>query len=148
MAKKKVLLLNALIAASREGEHGCRRAAMAAANPHLKSLFTSRANAFALAAQELQACLLDLGQQPEAVAVPAASAASAGIGKRNSDRALLQAISKGEHAVQRRYARALRAHVLGARLRAVVRRQYRGMQVSHELFRVLHERYRSPRTTP
>lgn len=144
MAKKKILLLNALIAASREGEHGCRRAALAAANPHLKSLFTSRANAFALAAQELQACLLDLGQLPE-TALPAASAAFAGhgSGKQRSDRALLQAISKGERAVQRRYARALRAHVLGSRLRAVVRRQYRGAQVSHELFRVLHERYRT-----
>ncbi|WP_454742653.1 PA2169 family four-helix-bundle protein [Cupriavidus necator] len=143
MAKKKILLLNALIAASRDGEYGCRRAALAAANPHLKSLFTSRANAFALAAQELQACLLDLGQLPE-TAVPAASAASArGSGKQRSDRALLQAISKGERSVQRRYARALRAHVLGSRLRAVVRRQYRGVQVSHELFRVLHERYRT-----
>lgn len=147
MAKKKILLLNALIAASREGEHGCRRAALAAANPHLKSLFTSRANAFALAAQELQACLLDLGQQPESVAIPAPSAGR-GIGKGSSDSALLQAISKGEHAVQRRYARALRAHVLGSRLRAVVRRHYRGVQVSHELFRVLRERYRSARTTP
>ncbi|WP_354684383.1 PA2169 family four-helix-bundle protein [Cupriavidus necator] len=149
MAKKKILLLNALIAASRDGERSCRRAAMAATNPHLKSLFTSRANAFALAAQELQTCLLDLGELPQTPSVPAASAASAGrgLGKHRSDRALLQAVSKGEHAVQRRYARALRAHVLGSRLRAVVRRQYRGVQVNHELFRVLREQYRTARPT-
>ncbi|GLC92993.1 hypothetical protein Tamer19_24010 [Cupriavidus sp. TA19] len=145
MAKKKILVLNALIAVSREGEHDCRRAALAAANPHLKSVLTSRANAFALAAQELQACLLQLGQLPEAM--PAA-ACSAGSGKHRSDRAILHAVSKGEQAVQRRYARALRAHVLGSRLRAVVRRQYRGVQVSHELFRVLRQQYRSQPSQP
>lgn len=145
MAKKKILLLNTLIAISREGEHGCRHAAMAAANAHLKSLLTSRANAFAQAAQELQACLLDLGQLPEAAA-PAP--ASRSIRKHDSDRAILQAVSKGEHAVQRRYARALRAHVLGSRLRAVVRRQYRGALVSHELFRVLHQQYSEAQATP
>jgi hypothetical protein len=50
--------------------------------------------------------------------------------------------------VQRRYARALRAQVRGARLRAVVRRQYRGVQVSHELFRVLQQQYRTPPASP
>ncbi|AEI80514.1 hypothetical protein CNE_2c15550 [Cupriavidus necator N-1] len=147
MAKKKILLLNALIAASREGELGCRGAALAAANPHLKSLLTSRANAFAQAARELQACLLDLGQLPDMTAASAASAGRA-IGKHGSDRSILQAVSKREHAVQRRYARALRAQVLGARLRAVVRRQYRGVQVSHELFRVLQQQYRTPPASP
>ncbi|QQX88819.1 PA2169 family four-helix-bundle protein [Cupriavidus necator] len=150
MAKKKILLLNALIAASHEGELGCRRAALAAANPHLKSLLTSRANAFAQAARELQACLLDLGQLPDTTATPAASGPSTGraIGKHSSDRSILQAVSKREHAVQRRYARALRAQVLGSRLRAVVRRQYRGVQVSHELFRVLQQQYRVPQARP
>ncbi|WP_373376984.1 PA2169 family four-helix-bundle protein [Cupriavidus nantongensis] len=144
MAKKKILLLNALIAASREGELGCRRAATAAANPHLKSVLTSRANAFAQAAHELKACLLDLGEVPEALPAPAAQA----IGKHSSDRSIVQAISKREHAVQRRYARALRAHVLGSRLRAVVRRQYRGVQLNHELFRVLRQQYRAPQERP
>jgi uncharacterized protein (TIGR02284 family) len=148
MAKKKALLLNALIAASRDGEFSCRRAALAAANPHLKSLFTSRANAFAQAAQELQACLLALGQLPDAPPALAASAAPAGRGirKHSSDGAILQALSKGEHALQRRYARALRAHAPGSRLRAMVRRQYRGMQVNHELFRVLRQQYRTLQT--
>ncbi|SOY67420.1 conserved hypothetical protein; putative exported protein [Cupriavidus taiwanensis] len=151
MAKKKILLLNALIAVSREGELGCRRAAVAAANPHLKSVLTSRANAFAQAAHELRACLLDLGEVPEALPVPAAGAAPAPqgmIGKHSSDRSIVQAISKREHAVQRRYARALRTHVLGSRLRAVVRRQYRGVQVNHELFRVLRQQYRVPQERP
>lgn len=145
MAKKKILLLNALIAASREGELGCRRAATAAANPHLKSVLTSRANAFAQAAHELQACLLDLGEVPQALPAPPAAQ---GIGKHSSDRSIVQAISKREHAVQRRYARALRAHVLGSRLRAVVRRQYRGVQLNHELFRVLRQQYRAPQQRP
>ncbi|MBP0638487.1 PA2169 family four-helix-bundle protein [Cupriavidus sp. AcVe19-6a] len=145
MAKKKILVLNALIAVSREGEHDCRRAARAAANPHLKSLLTSRANAFALAAQELQACLLELGQLPEAMP---AEACRGGAGKHRSDRAILHAVSKGELAVQRRYARALRALALGSRVRAVVRRQYRGVQVNHELFRVLREQYRSQPARP
>ena len=150
MAKKKIVLLNALLAASREGELGCRRAATAAANPHLKSVLTSRANAFAQAAHELQACLLDLGEVPQALPAPAACAASAagGIGKHSSDRSIVQAISKREHAVQRRYARALRTHVLGSRVRAVVRRQYRGVQVNHELFRVLRQQYRVPQARP
>ncbi|NOV22620.1 PA2169 family four-helix-bundle protein [Cupriavidus necator] len=150
MAKKKIVLLNALLAASREGELGCRRAATAAANPHLKSVLTSRANAFAQAAHELQACLLDLGEVPQALPAPAACAASAagGIGKHSSDRSIVQAISKREHAVQRRYARALRTHVLGSRVRAVVRRQYRGVQVNHELFRVLRQQYRAPQARP
>ncbi|MCO4863353.1 PA2169 family four-helix-bundle protein [Cupriavidus sp. WGlv3] len=146
MAKKKILLLNALIAASREGELGCRRAAIAAANPHLKSVLTSRANAFAQAAHELQACLLDLGEVPEAL--PPAPGTTQGMGKHRSDRSIVQAISKREHAVQRRYARALRTHVLGSRLRAVVRRQYRGVQVNHELFRVLRQQYRAPQERP
>ena len=145
MAKKKILVLNALIAVSREGERDCRRAALAAANPHLKSLLTSRANAFSLAAQELQACLLELGHLP--LAMPPA-ACRGGAGKHRSDRAILHAVSKGEQAVQRRYARALRAHVLGSRLRAVVRRQYRGVQVNHELFRVLREQYRAQTVRP
>lgn len=150
MAKKKILLLNALIAASREGELGCRRAASAAANPHLKSVLTSRANAFAQAAHELQACLLDLGEMPQAPPMPGAglAAAAPGIGKHSSDRSIVQAVSKREHAVQRRYARALRTHVLGSRLRAVVRRQYRGVQLNHELFRVLREQYRAPQERP
>lgn len=150
MAKKKILLLNALIAASREGELGCRRAATAAANPHLKSVLTSRANAFAQAAHELRTCLLDLGEVPEAVPAPAACPASAagGIGKHSSDRSIVQAISKRERAMQRRYARALRTHVLGSRVRAVVRRQYRGVQVNHELFRVLRQQYRVPQERP
>ncbi|PVY70983.1 uncharacterized protein (TIGR02284 family) [Cupriavidus alkaliphilus] len=150
MAKKKILLLNALIAASREGELGCRRAASAAANPHLKSVLTSRANAFAQAAHELQACLLELGEVPEALPQPAPGPAPApqGIGKHSSDRSIVQAISKREHAVQRRYARALRTHVLGSRLRAVVRRQYRGVQLNHELFRVLRQQYRAPQERP
>ncbi|WP_354674227.1 DUF2383 domain-containing protein [Cupriavidus alkaliphilus] len=150
MAKKKILLLNALIAASREGELGCRRAATAAANPHLKSVLTSRANAFAQAAHELQACLLELGEVPEALPQPAPGPAPApqGIGKHSSDRSIVQAISKREHAVQRRYARALRTHVLGSRLRAVVRRQYRGVQLNHELFRVLRQQYRAPQERP
>ncbi|MBB3007781.1 DUF2383 domain-containing protein [Cupriavidus alkaliphilus] len=150
MAKKKILLLNALIAASREGELGCRRAATAAANPHLKSVLTSRANAFAQAAYELQACLLELGEVPEALPQPAPGPAPApqGIGKHSSDRSIVQAISKREHAVQRRYARALRTHVLGSRLRAVVRRQYRGVQLNHELFRVLRQQYRAPQERP
>ncbi|PZX34625.1 conserved hypothetical protein; putative exported protein [Cupriavidus phytorum] len=150
MAKKKVLLLNALIAASRDGELGCRRAATAAANPHLKSVLTSRANAFAQATHELQACLLDLGEVPEAFAMSATGRAPAteGMGKHRSDRSIVQAISKREHAVQRRYARALRTHVLGSRLRAVVRRQYRGVQLNHELFRVLRQQYRAPQERP
>ncbi|SPA42865.1 conserved hypothetical protein; putative exported protein [Cupriavidus taiwanensis] len=151
MAKKKVLLLNALIAASREGELGCRRAATAAANPHLKSVLTSRANAFAQAAHELQACLLDLGEVPEALPMPATGPApetTQVMGKHRSDRSIVHAISKREHAVQRRYARALRTHVLGSRLRAVVRRQYRGVQVNHELFRVLRQQYRAPQERP
>lgn len=150
MAKKKILLLNALIAASREGELGCRRAATAAANPHLKSVLTSRANAFAQAAHELQACLLDLGEVPQALPAPDVCAASAaqGIGKHSTDRSIVQAVSKREHAVQRRYARALRKHVLGSRVRAVVRRQYRGVQVNHELFRVLRQQYRLPQERP
>ncbi|SPA55797.1 PA2169 family four-helix-bundle protein [Cupriavidus taiwanensis] len=150
MAKKKILLLNALIAASREGELGCRRAATAAANPHLKSVLTSRANAFAQAAHELQACLLDLGEVPEALPMTASGPAPAtpAIGKHSSDRSIVQAISKREHAVQRRYARALRMHVLGSRLRAVVRRQYRGVQLNHELFRVLRQQYRAPQERP
>ncbi|SCB30528.1 DUF2383 domain-containing protein [Cupriavidus alkaliphilus] len=150
MAKKKILLLNALIAASREGELGCRRAASAAANPHLKSVLTSRANAFAQAAHELQACLLELGEVPEALPQPAPGPAPVppGIGKHSSDRSIVQAISKREHAVQRRYARALRTHVLGSRLRAVVRRQYRGVQLNHELFRVLRQQYRAPQERP
>ncbi|WP_427306350.1 PA2169 family four-helix-bundle protein [Cupriavidus sp. H39] len=150
MAKKRIVLLNALLAASREGELGCRRAATAAANPHLKSVLTSRANAFAQAAHELQACLLDLGEVPQALPAPAACPASGagGIGKHSSDRSIVQAISKREHAVQRRYARALRTHVLGSRVRAVVRRQYRGVQVNHELFRVLRQQYRVPQARP
>jgi uncharacterized protein (TIGR02284 family) len=148
MAKKKLLVLNALIAASREGELGCRRAALAAANPHLKSLLTSRANAFAQAAQELRACLLDLGEVPEVPTAPASASAARGFGKHSSDSSILQAISKREHAVQRRYARALRTHVLGSRVRAVVRRQYRGVQVNHELFRVLRQQYRQPQQRP
>lgn len=148
MAKKKILVLNALIAVSREGEHDCRRAARAAANPHLKSLLTSRANAFALAAQELQACLLELGQLPDLPDPMPAAPCTDESRKRRSDRAILHAVSKGEQAVQRRYARALRAHVLGSRLRAVVRRHYRGVQVNHELFRVLREQYRSQPTAP
>ncbi|MDQ0142305.1 PA2169 family four-helix-bundle protein [Cupriavidus necator] len=150
MAKKKVLLLNALIAASREGELGCRRAATAAANPHLKSVLTSRANAFAQAARELQSCLFDLGEVPDAPPAPGAlwTSPARGLGKHSSDRSIVQAISKREHAVQRRYARALRTHVLGSRVRAVVRRQYRGVQVNHELFRVLREQYRMPQERP
>ncbi|MEM5275820.1 DUF2383 domain-containing protein [Cupriavidus taiwanensis] len=150
MAKKKILLLNALIAASREGELGCRSAATAAANPHLKSVLTSRANAFAQAAHELRACLLDLGEVPEALPLPSAGEApeTPALGKHSSDRSIVQAISKREHAMQRRYARALRAHVLGSRLRAVVRRQYRGVQVNHELFRVLRQQYRAPQERP
>ncbi|UIF90763.1 PA2169 family four-helix-bundle protein [Cupriavidus sp. UYPR2.512] len=150
MAKKKALLLNALIAASRDGELGCRGAALAAANPHLKSLLTSRANAFAQAAQELRACLLGLGELPDEPPARAATSAAAarGIARHSSDSSILQAISKREHAVQRRYARALRAQVLGSRLRAVVRRQYRGVQVSHELFRVLRQQYRIPQARP
>lgn len=151
MAKKRILLLNALIEASREGELGCRRAAVAAANPHLKSVLTSRANAFAQAAHELQACLLDLGEVPGTLPTPAASSSASparAIGKHSSDSSILEAISKGEHAVQRRYARALRTHVLGSRVRAVVRRQYRGVRVNHELFRVLRQQYRVPQERP
>lgn len=146
MAKRKLIVLNALIDLSRSAEVCYRRAAEATTSPHLKSLYISRANEMAHVAQALQGQWLALGGVPEpgstAVALTARLARQVSRVAERGDAALLQTCARGEKRARKTYEAALRTGTLGGSLRALVERQSQGAQQTRVLFRDLSARYR------
>jgi uncharacterized protein (TIGR02284 family) len=145
MATNVVSELNDLVETSKDGEKGFRKAAEDTHDTQLKSLFVSRADDCARGARELQDTVQQLGGKPDTGGsmtgalhrgwVDLKSAVS-----NRSDHEILAECEKGEDVAKKRYHDALEKE-LPADVRAIVERQYQGVQQNHDRIRDLRDQY-------
>jgi uncharacterized protein (TIGR02284 family) len=133
--------LNGLIEISRDGELGFRTCAEDLDSPHLKTLFTDRSKGCATAVAELQEQVRSLGGKAESETSVSGSLhrrwidiKAAILGKNNES--ILTECHRGEDVALHAYRQAL-AKDLTDSARAVVERQYAGVQKNHDEVKAL-----------
>ena len=140
-------ILNDLIETCKDGEQGFREAAEGITDPSIRSLFQTYAQQRADYARELQSEVSRLGSTPETGG--SASGAlhrgwinlkSAVTGK--NDKAIVDEAERGEDVAVDQYQKAL-AHDIPSDLKAVVTRQYQGVQEAHNQVRNLKHKMHS-----
>jgi uncharacterized protein (TIGR02284 family) len=140
-------ILNDLVETSKDGEKGFRAAAEDTKTTELRKVFLERAGNCATGATELQQLISRLGGNPQeggSIAgaihrgwVNLKSAASS-----RTDLAILEECERGEDVAKARYRKALEEK-LPDDIRAVVQRQYEGVQRNHDQIRDLRDRYKA-----
>jgi len=138
-----VSTLNDLIETCKDGEEGFRTCAEDISDPRIKAIFMERAQGCALAASELQEMVASLGGKPEM-----RSSLSGTLHRRwvdikstitgKDDKAILNECERGEDVALRSYRRALEKE-LPSNIRAVVERQYLGVQRNHDQVKALRD---------
>lgn len=133
--------LNNLIETCKDGENGFRDCADNVNSPHLKSMFNTFAIHCAQSAAELQSEVRGLGGDPERSGSVSAAlhrgwidVKSAVTGK--DEAAVIAECERGEDVAMESYQNALKED-LPPSIRAIVERQYRGVQEHHERVRAL-----------
>ena len=143
-------ILNNLIETSKDGEKGFRTSADDVKDPELKQIFSRRADDCARGAQELQAIVSRLGEEPdEGGSVSGAvhrgwmnlKAAVTG----EDDLAILEECERGEDVARAAYRKALEDNDLPSDIRVVVQKQYDGVVHNHDQVRNLRDRLRATR---
>jgi uncharacterized protein (TIGR02284 family) len=135
--------LNDLIEVSKDGERGFRASAERVSDPETRQSLLRHAAECADAATELRALALPLGG-PVANGGSAAGAlhrgwiALKGALAGYSDLQILEEVERGEDVALQRYAQALQADLL-VEVRAVIQRQFAGLQRNHAQIRTLRE---------
>lgn len=147
--KDTISVLNDLIETCKDGEKGFRECAEDLTRADLKSTMTQRAQDCAHGASELQQLVRDLGGDPET-----STSVSADLHRRwvdlkamitgKDDLAILNECERGEDVAMRSYRKALE-HDLPMDVRAVVERQYLGVQRNHDQVRALRDAERARR---
>jgi uncharacterized protein (TIGR02284 family) len=139
-----VSTLNDLIEISKDGEKGFLTCAEDIKDPHLKTLFSNRAQSCATAASELQQLVRTYGGDPEKsgglggalhrrwVDIKAAIAG-------RDDMGVLTECERGEDVAVRSYEAALQKG-LPPEVRAVVEKQYQGVLKNHDMVKALRQK--------
>ncbi len=144
-----VSVLNDLIETCKDGEYGFRTCAERATAASLKQTFQQRAQECATAATELQSLVRQYGGTPDDSGSVAGTVhrgwvrvADAITG--SDDQAVLNECERGEDNALARYRRALEeSSALPADVRAIVQRQYEGVQRNHAQVKALRDGYSS-----
>lgn len=150
MANKDVIgILNRLIETSKDGEYGFRIAAEHLHSMETKRLFTARAEECRLAAGELQTLVMDLGGSAEEGGTATGAIHRGWVAVKNklagyTDLAILEEAERGEDIALARYRDALEES-LPLSVRALVQRQFEGVQRNHRLVRDLRDQERTVR---
>ncbi|UUX94272.1 ferritin-like domain-containing protein [Aquabacterium sp. J223] len=144
--KNTISLLNDLIETCKDGEYGFRECAEHAKAPELKTLFTTRAQGCARAAQELQAQVVALGGSPDQGGSVAGAVHRGWVSVRSKltgydDKAMLEECERGEDVAVAKYRKALE-QPLDPALRQLVQTQYEGAQRNHDEVKAARNRYR------
>ena len=139
--KEAISVLNDLIETSKDGQEGFKTCAEDIKHPELKALFAKRSAECAAAAAELQAQVRALGGDPETSTSVAGDlhrrwvdVKSVFTGK--DEEAVLNEAERGEDHALKAYKHAL-SKELPAHVRAVVERQYHGVQRNHDQVKAL-----------
>jgi uncharacterized protein (TIGR02284 family) len=145
--KDVISTLNDLIETSKDGEKGFLTCAEDIKRSDLKTFFSTRARECAEAAAELQALVRTLGGDPET-----STSVSGDLHRRwvdlkslvtgKDDEAILNECERGEDVAVRAYRKALEK-TLPAEIRAVVERQYQGVQRNHDQVKLLRNQTRA-----
>ena len=147
MTDKITSVLNDLVETSKDGEQGFRTAAEDTRNPELRNVFLARAQDCARAVADLQQVISRLGGEPQERGSIAGAVhrgwvnLKAAAGGR-TDLAILEECERGEDVAKARYRKALESN-LPEDIRAIVQKQYDGVQRNHDQVRDLRDRYRA-----
>lgn len=143
-----VSILNDLIETSKDGEKGFRKCAEDAKDVELKAFFQRGAESCARGAQELQALVTRLGEEPTTSGSVAGALhrgwvdVKAAVSSRD-DLAILEECERGEDVAKASYRKALDSGDLAPDVRAVVQKQYEGVIRNHDAVKALRERFRA-----
>lgn len=139
--------LNDLIETCKDGEQGFRQCAEDISDAQMKNFFTSRAQTCTDAAAELQEMVISLGGDPETRSSVSGSMhrrwvdiKAAVTGK--DDEAILNECERGEDVALQSYRKALEKE-LPPDIRAMVERQYQGVQKNHDQVKALRDQVRT-----
>lgn len=139
-------VINDLIETCKDGEKGFRDAAEGIQDANVRTLFMEYAQQRAEYARELQSAVTSLGQDAETTGSTAGTLhrgwlnlKSAITGK--NDKAIIDEAERGEDVAVDAYQKAL-AKDIPSDLKAVVQRQYQGVQAAHNRVRDLKHNYR------
>jgi len=141
-------ILNDLIETSKDGEKGFRKCAEDAKDLELKTFFQRGAESCARGAQELQALVSRLGEEPTTSGSVAGALhrgwvdVKAAVSSRD-DVAILEECERGEDVAKASYRKALDSGDLPPDLRAVVQKQYEGVIRNHDAVKALRDRFRA-----
>jgi uncharacterized protein (TIGR02284 family) len=139
--------LNRLIKTCKDGEEGFSSSAENVSDPELKRIFNERARGCALGAQKLQEEVRRLGGDPDTSGSASGAAHRAWVNVKSAvtgkdDKAILQEVERGEDVAVESYQKALKED-LPADIRALVERQYQGVQENHNRVRDLRDQYQA-----
>jgi uncharacterized protein (TIGR02284 family) len=139
--------LNNLIETCKDGEQGFHQCAEDISDAQMKTFFISRAQTCTDAAAELQEMVISLGGDPET-----RSSASGTLHRRwvdiksvitgKDDEAILNECERGEDVALQSYRKALETD-LPPDIRAMVEKQYQGVQRNHDQVKALRDQVRT-----
>jgi len=144
--------LNGLIATSKDGENGYRKAAEDVSDPQLKNNFLASSQECAAGARELQDLVRAHGGMPEAGGTLMGAIHRGWVDIRSvlagrDDQAILTEVERGEEAARQNYADALK-HELPDSVRAVILRQYEGVVRNYERAHAMRESHEHGAAAP
>ncbi len=135
--------LNDLIESCKDSEDGYREAAEKVKDPDVRALFMNYSRQRAQLAAQLQAEVIGIGGNPETSGTAAAAIHRGWLGLKSAvttdnDVAILDEAERGEDAISKNYHHAM-AKDLPKDIRAIVERQYRQIQETHDQVRSLRD---------
>jgi uncharacterized protein (TIGR02284 family) len=148
MANEDIVdILNGLLEASKDGEHGFQSSAEYLRSPGIRQFFLSRAQQCREAASELQTLVRELGGTPEGSGTAGAAMRRGWVAVKGtlagySDKAILEDAEQAQARALASYRDAYQAG-LPPNVRAAVKRQLDGVQANHRQVRSLRDEARA-----
>lgn len=145
--KDIVNILNELIETCKDGEYGFSACAKHVASSDLRDLFLRRADDCRRASQELTEQVMQYGGSPDKGGSASGAMHRGWVAVRGSltgysDVAMLEECERGEDAAKARYRKALEED-MPEPLRALIERQYLGVQNNHDQVKALRDRMKA-----